>query len=231
MPEACGIRRGRARRSGGSPPGRSPRARCSRSSSSASWNSRKAAAARRDATSPACAPPMPSATAKSGGSATKESSFRRRLRPASVTRRRARASLIARTAARSRRSGRRRRRAAGGARSTRSPFTQVPFVESRSTSQTPSRAGSMRAWWPDAYSSPSSDDRVVLGAPERDRHGADARAARPAGTAGLETTTSRACANGGVASGLAAGPAPARRRSSPAGTRRSRDAGCGPRAR
>ena len=49
------------------------------------------------------------------------------------------------------------------------PFTKVPLVESESSTQTPSRRGSMRAWWTEAKSSASrtrsfSDDRA-----ERDR--------------------------------------------------------------
>ena len=134
-------------------------------------------AARRAATSPARAPPMPSATAKSGGSQMKASSLRRRLRPVSVTPC-ARPILIAtwssvspmRTTSPARRSRAPFRRA---------PLTNVPFVEPRSSTQTPSGRGSMRACRAEANSSRVEPDPASASRPATIR-GASPRSCFPA---------------------------------------------------
>ena len=74
-----------------------------------------------------------------------------RVARARVRRRRS----LPRTSARSRRRARRRRSTSLRGRSMRTPFTNVPFVEPRSCTQTPSRRGSMRTCRADANSSPS----------------------------------------------------------------------------
>ena len=75
---------------------------------------------------------------------------------------------------------------------TRAPLTNVPFVEPRSSTQTPSRRGSKRACRAEANSSPSSGTVVLAAAADRDRHRVDRDLARPPSSAGLLRTTSSA---------------------------------------
>ena len=178
MPDVGGIARARARRRAGSPPGSARRPAPAPDERPGSVSS-SAAAASFDATSPACAPPMPSATAKSGGATTYESSLRRRFLPVSLARAYA-PTLIPRTSARSRRRARRRRSTSFRGRSMRTPFTNVPFVEPRSCTQTPSRRGSMRTWRADANSSAVDHDVVLAAAPDRERRRRRARTRVPA---------------------------------------------------
>ena len=203
--------RSSARRRAGSPPGSGRRSRSSPPLVARPLSS-SAAAASRDATSPACAPPIPSAIAKSGGSQTYESSLRRRLRPVSVMHadraERAHCSYL---------------RSVSPTRTT-SPWLQparlveprpvenVPFVEPRSCTQTPSCRGSKRAWRAEANSSPSSGDVVLAAA--ADRHGAESSSKSLAlSSAGLLTTTSRPRARSGCAARMPR-PRPGRARGS-----------------
>jgi hypothetical protein len=75
-------------------------------------------------------------------------------------------------------------------RSIRVPFTNVPFVEPRSCTQTPSRRGSKRACRADANSSPSSGTSFCP--PRPMVSGAESSSTLvPSASAGLLTTTRR----------------------------------------
>ena len=99
-------------------------------------------------------------------------------------------------AGRSRRRGGCRPGSIRSAPTTREPLTNVPFVESRSCTQTPSPRTSIRAWRDEANSSPVEHEVVLAAASEGERRGVERELALPSrgsGCAGRRGAPTCAC--------------------------------------